>query len=123
MALYLRGATTAQNLSIDKSIRCASDAPTRVVPREYVTCNGSAILLSTAIFKSKYALSGDKTTPTSKSATAIDCRMKFEGDERKFFSGSLHTAKTTNAFPKVIRGDIAHKMIPCIQAKRTTRFR
>lgn len=85
-------------------------------------CNGSVIFLLMVIFKSKYVQSGDKIMLISKLVIVIDCRMKFEGDECKFFSGFFYIVKIINVFLKVIRGDIVYKMIFCIQVKRIIRF-
>ena len=54
----------------------------------------------------QYTVNGHATKPTRRSATAMDNRIKLEGDDRRFFRGSFQTDKMTNALPNTMIGDI-----------------
>ena len=52
----------------------------------------------------QYAVSGQTTKPTDRSAMAMETRMKFDGDDRSFLSGSFQTANKTRTLPSIIIG-------------------
>ena len=56
------------------------------------------------ITQPQYAVSGQTTKPTDRSAMAMETRMKFDGDDRSFLSGSFQTANKTSTLPSTIIG-------------------
>ena len=56
------------------------------------------------ITQPQYAVSGQTTKPTDRSARAMEIKMKLDGDERSFLRGSLQTANNTSALPSTIKG-------------------
>ena len=54
----------------------------------------------------QYAVIGQTTKPTDRSARAMETRMKLDGDERSFLRGSFQTASKTSKLPITIMGDM-----------------
>ena len=54
----------------------------------------------------KKAASGQATSPTKRSVTAMEKMIKFEGEDRSFRRGSIQTDKTIRKFPNVVIGNV-----------------
>ena len=52
----------------------------------------------------QYAVIGQTTKPTDRSARAMETKMKLDGDERSFLRGSFQTANKTRKLPSTIMG-------------------
>ena len=101
---YWSGLTTAKSLSTVNRNMWPKLTFTENALIAKITERSKGDIPLSNITQPQYAVSGQTTKPTDRSARAIDTRMTFDGDDRSFLSGSFQTANKTRTLPSIIIG-------------------
>ena len=101
---YWSGLTTAKSLSTVKRNMWPKLTFTENTLIAKITESSKTDVPLSNITQPQYAVIGQTISPTDRSATAMDTRIKLDGDDRSFLSGSFQTAIKTSALPSTIMG-------------------
>ena len=101
---YWSGLTTANSLSTVNRNMWPKLTFTENTLMAKITERSKGDVPLSNITQPQYAVIGQTTNPTERSARAMETKMKFDGDDRSFFSGSFQTASKTSKLPSTIMG-------------------